>query len=175
MLSLVSPNVSLRFSKQNTTPFSDIRIRVEHARAIGLRGFSFSGKYFPSYVRTLIIFNMILSSVMVPVSSTVIPLPVYKVGYGLGFVSKDKKTPSSFKPEGSTKLITRKYTTNASSENLRIGSWNLVCAIDSFPLLVFNFLFSFRIRKLLAGASGARIKHEPSKDESFSFLLFFLL
>ncbi|KAL0130621.1 hypothetical protein PUN28_002332 [Cardiocondyla obscurior] len=44
--------------------------------------------------------------VMVPVSSTVIPLPVYKVGYGLGFVSKDKKIQSSFKPEGGIKLIT---------------------------------------------------------------------
>ncbi|KAH0953644.1 hypothetical protein HN011_002824 [Eciton burchellii] len=50
----------------------------------------------------------VFEPVMVPVSSTVIPLPVYKVGYGLGFVSKDKKTPSSFKPEGSTKLITLK-------------------------------------------------------------------
>lgn len=46
---------------------------------------------------------------MVPVSSTVIPLPVYKVGYGLGFISKDKKTQSSFKPEGGIKLITSKY------------------------------------------------------------------
>ncbi|XP_077273531.1 uncharacterized protein LOC143903628 [Temnothorax americanus] len=43
--------------------------------------------------------------VMVPVSSTVIPLPVYKVGYGLGFISKDKKA-QSFKPEGGIKLIT---------------------------------------------------------------------
>lgn len=46
---------------------------------------------------------------MVPVSSTVIPLPVYKVGYGLGFASKDKKAQSSFKPEGGIKLITSKY------------------------------------------------------------------
>lgn len=46
-------------------------------------------------------------SVMVPVSSTVIPLPVYKVGYGLGFISKDKKT--SFKPEDGIKLITSEY------------------------------------------------------------------
>ncbi|XP_011870912.1 PREDICTED: uncharacterized protein LOC105563704 isoform X1 [Vollenhovia emeryi] len=45
------------------------------------------------------------STVMIPVSSTVIPLPVYKVGYGLGFISKDKKTQSS-KPEGGIKLIT---------------------------------------------------------------------
>ncbi|XP_071631565.1 uncharacterized protein [Temnothorax longispinosus] len=35
----------------------------------------------------------------------VIPLPVYKVGYGLGFISKDKKA-QSFKPEGGIKLIT---------------------------------------------------------------------
>ncbi|XP_011698730.1 PREDICTED: uncharacterized protein LOC105456421 isoform X2 [Wasmannia auropunctata] len=48
----------------------------------------------------------VFEPVMVPVSSTVIPLPVYKVGYGLGFVSKDKKTQSSFKPEGGIKLIT---------------------------------------------------------------------
>ncbi|XP_018316076.1 uncharacterized protein [Mycetomoellerius zeteki] len=48
----------------------------------------------------------VFEPVMVPVSSTVIPLPVYKVGYGLGFISKDKKTQSSFKPEGGIKLIT---------------------------------------------------------------------
>ncbi|XP_078050029.1 uncharacterized protein LOC144476732 isoform X3 [Augochlora pura] len=46
--------------------------------------------------------------VMVPVSSTVIPLPVYKVVYNLGVLSKDKKTQSSFKPEGAVKLITNK-------------------------------------------------------------------
>jgi len=50
---------------------------------------------------------------MVPVSSTVIPLPVYKVGYGLGFISKDKKAQSSFKPEGGIKLITSMYTSVA--------------------------------------------------------------
>lgn len=43
---------------------------------------------------------------MVPVSSTVIPLSVYKVGYGFGFFSKDKKLQSSYKPEGQVKLIT---------------------------------------------------------------------
>ncbi|XP_018397995.1 PREDICTED: uncharacterized protein LOC108776003 [Cyphomyrmex costatus] len=48
----------------------------------------------------------VFEPVMVPVSSTVIPLPVYKVGYGLGFISKDKKTQSSFKPEDGIKLIT---------------------------------------------------------------------
>ncbi|XP_011165223.2 uncharacterized protein LOC105199716 [Solenopsis invicta] len=48
----------------------------------------------------------VFEPVMVPVSSTVIPLPVYKVGYGLGFISKDKKAQSSFKPEGGIKLIT---------------------------------------------------------------------
>ncbi|XP_076662975.1 uncharacterized protein LOC143366086 isoform X1 [Andrena cerasifolii] len=47
-------------------------------------------------------------SVMVPVSSTVIPLSVYKMEYNLGFISKDKKTQSSFKPEGGVKLITIK-------------------------------------------------------------------
>ncbi|XP_060813273.1 uncharacterized protein LOC132905647 isoform X2 [Bombus pascuorum] len=46
--------------------------------------------------------------VMVPVSSTVIPLPVYKMEYGLGFISKDKKAQSSLKPEGGLKLITIK-------------------------------------------------------------------
>lgn len=54
---------------------------------------------------------------MVPVSSTVIPLPVYKVGYGLGFISKDKKTQSSFKPEGGIKLITSKYIYNKCNLN----------------------------------------------------------
>ncbi|KAF3425731.1 hypothetical protein E2986_11022 [Frieseomelitta varia] len=44
--------------------------------------------------------------VMVPVSSTVIPLSVYKTEYGLGFISKDKKQ-SSFKPEDGVKLITK--------------------------------------------------------------------
>ncbi|EZA60731.1 hypothetical protein X777_13971 [Ooceraea biroi] len=52
---------------------------------------------------------MIFVLVMIPVSSTVIPLPVYKVGYGLGFISKDKKAQSSSKPEGGIKLITSKY------------------------------------------------------------------
>lgn len=45
---------------------------------------------------------------MVPVSSTVIPLPVYKLEYGFDFVSKDKKAQSSFKPDGAVKLITIK-------------------------------------------------------------------
>ncbi|KZC08734.1 hypothetical protein WN55_10756 [Dufourea novaeangliae] len=50
----------------------------------------------------------VFEPVMVPVSSTVIPLPVYKVVYGLGVLPKDKKTQSSFKPEGGVKLITSK-------------------------------------------------------------------
>ncbi|XP_072758511.1 uncharacterized protein [Anoplolepis gracilipes] len=50
----------------------------------------------------------VFEPVMIPVSSTVIPLPVYKVGYGLGFISKDKKTQLSFKPENNIKLITIK-------------------------------------------------------------------
>ncbi|XP_078050030.1 uncharacterized protein LOC144476732 isoform X4 [Augochlora pura] len=50
----------------------------------------------------------VFEPVMVPVSSTVIPLPVYKVVYNLGVLSKDKKTQSSFKPEGAVKLITNK-------------------------------------------------------------------
>jgi len=54
-------------------------------------------------------YNHIFFLVMIPVSSTVIPLPVYKVGYGLGFISKDKKTQLSFKPEDNIKLITSKY------------------------------------------------------------------
>lgn len=49
-------------------------------------------------------------AVMVPVSSTVIPLPVYKMEYGFGFISKDKKAQSAFKPSGSIKLITGKDT-----------------------------------------------------------------
>ncbi|XP_078050028.1 uncharacterized protein LOC144476732 isoform X2 [Augochlora pura] len=53
-------------------------------------------------------FLLIMTAVMVPVSSTVIPLPVYKVVYNLGVLSKDKKTQSSFKPEGAVKLITNK-------------------------------------------------------------------
>lgn len=43
---------------------------------------------------------------MVPVSSTVIPLPVYKVGYGYGFVSTDKKGQDIYNPDGQVKLIT---------------------------------------------------------------------
>ncbi|XP_033222912.1 uncharacterized protein LOC117176746 [Belonocnema kinseyi] len=50
----------------------------------------------------------IYEPVMVPVSSTVIPLPVYEVGYGFGFISKDKKSQASFKPDGAVKLITVK-------------------------------------------------------------------
>ncbi|XP_031827162.1 uncharacterized protein LOC116424642 isoform X2 [Nomia melanderi] len=53
-------------------------------------------------------YSRLLITVMVPVSSTVIPLPVYKVVYGLGVLSKDKKAQSSFKPEGGVKLITNK-------------------------------------------------------------------
>ncbi|XP_051172175.1 uncharacterized protein LOC127288634 [Leptopilina boulardi] len=49
----------------------------------------------------------IYEPVMVPVSSTVIPLPVYKVGYGFGFISKDKKSQALFKPDD-VKLITAK-------------------------------------------------------------------
>ncbi|XP_029161774.1 uncharacterized protein LOC114933409 [Nylanderia fulva] len=52
----------------------------------------------------------IFEPVMIPVSSTVIPLPVYRVEYGLGFISKDKKAQSSFKPEDNIKLITIKKT-----------------------------------------------------------------
>ncbi|XP_015120958.1 uncharacterized protein LOC107043817 isoform X2 [Diachasma alloeum] len=48
----------------------------------------------------------IFEPVMVPVSSTVIPLPVYKVGYGYGFVSKDKKAQNIYNPDGEVKLIT---------------------------------------------------------------------
>ncbi|XP_071440875.1 uncharacterized protein [Hetaerina americana] len=43
-----------------------------------------------------------LEPVLVPVSSTVIPLPVYKVAYGLGVGGNDKLS----KPSGPTKLIT---------------------------------------------------------------------
>ncbi|XP_011311867.1 uncharacterized protein [Fopius arisanus] len=50
----------------------------------------------------------IFEPVMVPVSSTVIPLPVYKVGYGYGFVSKDKKSQSIYNPDENVKLITVK-------------------------------------------------------------------
>ncbi|KAF7987470.1 hypothetical protein HCN44_003232 [Aphidius gifuensis] len=50
----------------------------------------------------------IFEPVMVPVSSTVIPLSDYKVGYGFGFFSKNKKAQSSYKPEGQVKLITVK-------------------------------------------------------------------
>lgn len=45
---------------------------------------------------------------LVPVSSTVIPLddlPVYKVGVGFGLATP---APGKFKPEGGTKLITSK-------------------------------------------------------------------
>ncbi|KAM0734136.1 hypothetical protein ACS0PU_012501 [Formica fusca] len=52
----------------------------------------------------------VFEPVMIPISSTVIPLSVYKVGYGLGFISKDKKAQLSFKPEDNIKLITIKKT-----------------------------------------------------------------
>ncbi|XP_012257708.2 uncharacterized protein LOC105686985 isoform X1 [Athalia rosae] len=58
----------------------------------------------------------IFEPVMVPVSSTVIPLPVYRVEYGFGFVSKDKKAQSAFKPAGSIKLITAKKTQETKPE-----------------------------------------------------------
>ncbi|XP_012350895.1 uncharacterized protein LOC100868639 [Apis florea] len=50
----------------------------------------------------------VFEPVMIPVSSTVIPLPVYKMEYGFGFVSKNKKAQSSSKPEDGVKLITIK-------------------------------------------------------------------
>ncbi|XP_034942534.1 uncharacterized protein [Chelonus insularis] len=50
----------------------------------------------------------VFEPVMIPVSSTVIPLPVYKVGYGYGFVSKDKKAQATYNPDGQVKLITAK-------------------------------------------------------------------
>lgn len=51
-------------------------------------------------------FNKNNFSDMIPISSTVIPLPVYKVAYGFNFISKDKKSEASFKPEDEGKLIT---------------------------------------------------------------------
>ncbi|XP_014245688.1 uncharacterized protein LOC106664481 [Cimex lectularius] len=45
-----------------------------------------------------------LSPVLLPISSTVIPLPIYKVSYSLGGSSDDG---AEFKP-GNTKLITAK-------------------------------------------------------------------
>jgi hypothetical protein len=42
-------------------------------------------------------------TVLVPVSSTVIPIPAYKVGFGVGVNGADKK---STKPDEPTKLIT---------------------------------------------------------------------
>lgn len=50
-------------------------------------------------------FIFILFSDLVPVSSTVIPLPVYQVGYGfnLGSTLKDEKAK---KPDGPITLIT---------------------------------------------------------------------
>ncbi|XP_066601154.1 uncharacterized protein [Prorops nasuta] len=50
----------------------------------------------------------IFEAVMIPVSSTVIPLPIYKVHYGLDFVTKNKKAQLLSKPEGNIKLITAK-------------------------------------------------------------------
>ncbi|XP_076238639.1 uncharacterized protein LOC143181862 [Calliopsis andreniformis] len=50
----------------------------------------------------------VFERVMVPVSSTVIPLPMYKMEYELGFVAKNKNTQPTFKPETGIKLITIK-------------------------------------------------------------------
>jgi len=47
--------------------------------------------------------NCLCVSVLVPVSSTVIPLPVYKVGFGVGFNGAGKKP---MKPDEATKLLT---------------------------------------------------------------------
>lgn len=43
---------------------------------------------------------------MVPVSSTVIPLPAYKDKYKYGFTSNDKKDYTTYNSEGRIKLIT---------------------------------------------------------------------
>lgn len=71
---------------------------------------------------------------MIPVSSTVIPLPVYKVGYDLGFISKDKKAQSSFKPEDGIKLITSKYNKPKIMKS---------CFRDEFSFLAIYVTFSF--------------------------------
>lgn len=73
---------------------------------------------------------------MVPVSSTVIPLPVYKVGYGLGFISKDKKAQSSFKPEGGIKLITSKYIIKCSLNKITKSYFRKLFFVTfSFPFI----------------------------------------
>ncbi|XP_053970908.1 uncharacterized protein LOC128872336 isoform X1 [Hylaeus volcanicus] len=51
--------------------------------------------------------NVFTFAVMVPVSSTVIPLTMYKGEYDLRFISKNKKA-QSLKPEDGAKLITMK-------------------------------------------------------------------
>lgn len=54
-----------------------------------------------------------LPTVLVPVSSTVIPLddlPQYKVGVGIGVSSLP--APGKFKPDGPVKLITSEYNNN---------------------------------------------------------------
>ncbi|XP_014295565.1 uncharacterized protein LOC106693266 [Microplitis demolitor] len=50
----------------------------------------------------------IFEPVMVPVSSTVIPLPAYKDKYKYGFTSNDKKDYTTYNSEGRIKLITAK-------------------------------------------------------------------
>lgn len=75
---------------------------------------------------------------MIPVSSTVIPLPVYKVGYNLGFVSKDKKTQTLSKPEDGIKLITSKY------DIINVAKLDYKILFSRRTLLRY-FLFSFHI------------------------------
>lgn len=54
------------------------------------------------HIRTMTL-NTPHVTVLVPVSSTVIPLPVYKVGFGVGVDGTGKKAA---KPDEATKLIT---------------------------------------------------------------------
>nr|CAI5818773.1 unnamed protein product [Callosobruchus analis] len=49
--------------------------------------------------------NKVLEPDLVPVSSTVIPLPVYKVSYGFN-IAKDPKSGNAKRPDGPIELIT---------------------------------------------------------------------
>lgn len=98
-------------------------------------------------------------AVMVPVSSTVIPLPVYKVGYGLGFISKDKKAQSSFKPEGGIKLITSECTIIITAIII------IVIRVQGLRNLVFAMNFSAAYVTFSFAPALAKSRYEEEEEE----------
>ncbi|CAH0548608.1 unnamed protein product [Brassicogethes aeneus] len=63
--------------------------------------------------------NKVLEPDLIPVSSTVIPLPVYQVGYGLN-VSPSKHDEKIKKPEGPISLVTVHNQKKATGEKQKL-------------------------------------------------------